>query len=92
MEQNRVARMSDLCICKMKRRLITQIKKQIEELDLLIQSQIKASPELSYQSGKVDGDLAESVRATAALLLAQLPELGDLNRREIAALVGVATV
>ena len=27
---------------------------------------------------------------TAALLLAQLPELGELNRREIAALVGVA--
>ena len=27
---------------------------------------------------------------TAALLLAQLPELGELNRREVAALVGVA--
>ncbi|PYL41584.1 MAG: hypothetical protein DME29_10385, partial [Verrucomicrobia bacterium] len=27
---------------------------------------------------------------TAALLLAQMPELGQLNRREVAALVGVA--
>ena len=52
MEQNRAARMSDLCVCKMNRRLITQIKKQIEQLDLLIQGQIKASPELSQPKQK----------------------------------------
>src|SRR5256885_10472684 len=40
MEQNRAARMSDLCVCKMNRRLITQIKKQIEQLDLLIKGHI----------------------------------------------------
>lgn len=33
-EQNHAARMSDLCVCKLNRRLITQIKKQIEQLDL----------------------------------------------------------
>ena len=55
MEQNRAARMSDLWVCKLNRRLITQIKKQIEQLDLLIQRQIEASPELS-QSRKIDGD------------------------------------
>ena len=40
MEQNRAARMSDLCVCKMNRRLINQIKKQIEQLDLLIKGHI----------------------------------------------------
>jgi hypothetical protein len=50
MEHNRAARMSDLCVCKMNRRLITQIKKQIEQLDLLIKGQIKASPELSTKA------------------------------------------
>ena len=53
MQQNRAARMSDLCACKMNRRLISQIKKQIEQLDLLIQEQIKASPELSMKAQKL---------------------------------------
>lgn len=50
MEHNRAARMSDLCVCKMNRGLITRIKKQIEQLDLLIKGQIKASPELSTKA------------------------------------------
>jgi transposase len=89
MEQNRAARMSDLCVCKMNRCLVIQIKKQIEQLDLLIQRQIKASPELSTKAEKLTAISGVGAR-TAALLLAQLPELGELNRREIAALVGVA--
>jgi len=89
MEQNRAARMSDLCVCKMNRRLITQIKKQIEQLDLLIQGHIDQSHELSAKAAKLRAISGVGAR-TAALLLAQLPELGELNRREIAALVGVA--
>ncbi len=53
MEQNRAARMSDLWVCKLNRRLITQIKKQIEQVDLLIQQQIKASRELSSKAEKL---------------------------------------
>jgi transposase len=89
MEQNRAARMSDLCVCKLNRRLITQIKKQIEQLDLLIEHQIKTSPELSTKAQKLTAISGVGAR-TAALLLAQMPELGQLNRREVAALVGVA--
>jgi transposase len=89
MEQNRAARMSDLCVCKMNRRLITQIKKQIEQLDLLIKGHIDQSHELSAKAAKLRAISGVGAR-TAALLLAQLPELGELNRREIAALVGVA--
>jgi len=89
MEQNRAARMSDLCVCKLNRRLITQIKKQIEQLDLLIEVQIKASPELSTKAQKLTAISGVGAR-TAALLLAQMPELGQLNRRQVAALVGVA--
>ena len=89
MEHNRAARMSDLCVCKMNRRLITQIKKQIEQLDLLIKGHIDQSHELSAKVAKLTAISGVGAR-TAALLLAQLPELGELNRREIAALVGVA--
>jgi transposase len=89
MQQNRAAQMSDVWVCKMNSRLITQIKKQIEQLDLLIQEQIKASPELSTKAEKLTAISGVGTR-TAALLLARLPELGQLNRREVAALVGVA--
>ena len=89
MEQNRAARMNDPCVRRLNRSLTNQIKKQIEQLDLLIQGQIKVSHELSTKAEKLTAISGVGAR-TAALLLAQLPELGQLNRREVAALVGVA--
>jgi transposase len=89
MEQNRAARVSDACVQKLNRSLINQIKNQIEQLDLLIQRQIKASPELCTKAEKLTVISGVGAR-TAALLLAQMPELGQLNRRQVAALVGVA--
>jgi len=69
--------------------LINQIKKQIEQLDLLIKEHIEQSGDLSRKAAKLTAISGVGAR-TAALLLAQMPELGQLNRREIAALVGVA--
>ena len=89
MEQNRGARVSDASIQRLNRRLINQIKKQIEHLDLLIKVYIDQSHELSAKAAKLTSISGVGAR-TAALLLAQLPELGQLNRREVAALVGVA--
>jgi transposase len=89
MEQNRAARMSDPCVRRLNRSLIQQIKKQIEKLDLLIQEHIQHSRALSAKAEKLTAISGVGTR-TAALLLAQLPELGQLNRREVAALVGVA--
>ena len=74
---------------RLNRRLINQIKKQIEQLDLLIKEHIDQSHQLSAKAAKLTSISGVGAR-TAALLLAQLPELGELNRREIAALVGVA--
>jgi transposase len=89
MEQNRAARVSDLCVRRLNRTLLNQIKKQIEQLDLLIKRHIEQSQELSAKAEKLTAISGVGAR-TAALLLAQLPELGQLNRREVAALVGVA--
>ena len=89
MEQNRSARVSDGSVLKLNRSLINQIKKQIERLDLLIKNHIEQSKELSAKAAKLTSISGVGAR-TAALLLAQLPELGELNRREVAALVGVA--
>jgi transposase len=89
MEQNRGARLSDACVRRLNRSLINQIKKQIERLDLLIKQHIEASAELLAKAQKLTAISGVGAR-TAALLLAQMPELGQLNRREVAALVGVA--
>jgi transposase len=89
MEQNRAARVSDSCVRRLNRTLLNQIKKQIERLELLIKEYIEASPELSAKAQKLTAINGVGAR-TAALLLAQMPELGQLNRREVAALVGVA--
>lgn len=89
MEQNRVARLSEVCVRRLNRSLINQIKKQIEQLDLLIKNQIAESAALSAKAEKLTAISGVGAR-TAALLLAQMPELGQLNRREVAALVGVA--
>ena len=89
MEQNRGARLSDASVQRLNRSLINQIKKQIDQLDLLIKRHIDQSHELSAKAAKLTSISGVGAR-TAALLLAQLPELGELNRREVAALVGVA--
>jgi transposase len=89
MEQNRAARVSDLRVRRLNRGLIQQIKKQIQQVDLLIKNQIETSQELSAKAQKLTAISGVGAR-TAALLLAQLPELGQLNRRQVAALVGVA--
>jgi transposase len=88
MEQNRGARLSDALVRRLNRSLINQLKKQIERLDLLIEEHIEQSPELSAKAAKLTSISGVGAR-TAALLLAQLPELGELNRRQVAALVGV---
>ena len=89
MEENRGARLSDASVQRLNRSLINQIKKQIQQLDLLIKEHIDQSDELSAKAAKLMSISGVGAR-TAALLLAQMPELGQLNRREVAALVGVA--
>jgi transposase len=58
MEQNRATRLGDSCVGRLKRSLIKQIKKQIDQLDLLVQQQIKASPELSTKAEKLTAMIA----------------------------------
>jgi transposase len=89
MEQNRGARVSAVRVRRLNRDLIKQIKKQIEQLDLLIRNHIEQSAELSTKAQKLTAISGVGAR-TVALLLAQMPELGQLNRRQVAALVGVA--
>ena len=88
-EQNRSAQLTDKALLRLSKRLIAQIQKQVAQIDLLLQRVIEQSEELSAKAQKLTAVRGVGPR-TAALLLAQMPELGELNRREAAALAGLA--
>lgn len=88
-ENNRRAQLTEPALIKLSTRLTKEMEKQIEAIEHLMKEQIAASPELTRKLKKLSAVSGVGFR-TAALLLAQMPELGTLNRREIAALAGVA--
>ena len=84
-EGQRARRMSDKRLIKS----IARLEKELSALDVLIGDQIRGSPVWAEKE-----DLLASVpgvgKTIARTLIADLPELGSLNRRQIAALVGLA--
>lgn len=88
-QKNRSAQLTQSALIKLSKSLRHQIQKQIDTIDLLIEQLIAQSNELSAKAQKLTAISGIGPR-TAALLLAQMPELGELNRREAAALAGLA--
>jgi len=88
MEKNRHAQASRR-LRKDIRSHITWLEKRVKDVDSELQRWIEESP-----VWRVKDDLLRSVpgigRVAATTLLAQLPELGTLTRRQLGALVGVA--
>lgn len=70
-------------------KVIQVLKKQLEDLEVQIQDLIEKTPELKQKQ-----DLLQSVPGVgpvlSATLVSQVPELGKCDRKEIAALVGLA--
>lgn len=70
-------------------KLIVVLSKQIDELEVAIAKLIQSDDDWKHMADLVDS--APGVGpTTAATLVAELPELGKLNRQKISALVGVA--
>jgi transposase len=88
-EQNRMAQLGCAELRSLSRSLISKIKKQIATLDAGISSLIGQDEELRLKAQKLTSVTGVGAR-TAALVLAQVPELGQLNRRQTAALGGLA--
>jgi transposase len=88
-ERQRLVRAQDLRLKKSLRRLIAALEKELAALDSDIDQAVRASP--LWQAKE---DLLKSVPGVgpvvARTLLAELPELGTLNRRQAAALAGLA--
>jgi transposase len=90
-ENNRIEHSIDKEICRSIEIVIKTINKEIEKVDRQIQDRIDNMPQLRQKTEKLSsvpgiGD------TTAAMLVSELPELGTFNRRQIAALVGVAPI
>jgi transposase len=88
-EQNRAAQLSCAELRVLSRSLISKIKKQIGTLDTYIANLIAQDQELRLKAQKLTSITGVGER-TAALVLAQMPELGQLNRSQAAALGGLA--
>jgi transposase len=88
-EGQRVRRISDNRLIKSIARLRKALEKELAELDVLIEDLVSGSTVWVEKE-----DLLASVpgvgKVIARTLIAELPELGSLDRRQIAALVGLA--
>ncbi len=88
-ENNRMEHAYDKFVARSINTVLATLKKQIAKIDKEIHDQVQQQPEL-----KEKADILKSMpgigETTAFMLISELPELGKANKREIAALVGVA--
>ena len=71
--------------------IVKAIESQINKIDSQIDDWIQKMPELKQRSKKLQS-VPGIGPTTAHMLVTELPELGTLNRRQIASLVGVAPI
>jgi transposase len=88
-EENRLAQLQCAELRSLGRSLINKIEKQIDAIEQCINNLIAQEQTLCTKAQKLTAVTGVGAR-TAALLLAQMPELGQLNRRQAAALAGLA--
>jgi len=87
-ETNRAGTASSLVIDSIQR-IIVALDDELIEINAMIEDLIAAHPDWQAQHAILESCIGVG-RITALTLIAHLPELGKLNRKEIAALVGVA--
>jgi transposase len=89
METNRSQQTNQKTICKSIEKVIDTLEKQIADIDDRIAKMIDDNPDWS-EKDKILQSVPGVGPKTSQMLISALPELGELNRQEIAALVGVA--
>jgi len=88
-ESNRLEHAGDRLVVQSLRRSLRDLEKQIARFDREIAASIAADPQLQRKLEILDSTPGIAP-ATAAVLVTELPELGRVNRQEIATLVGLA--
>ena len=87
-EAQRADTCADLDLRKLFTPWLAQVEKQITKVEALIEALLKTQAPLADQVQRLD-DIMGVGRITAVMVLATLPELGQLNRRQAAALAGL---
>jgi transposase len=90
-EQNRLARTWDPEIRQLIQRAIDLYQQQLKELSAQIERLLDADAQFQHTAQIIRSTPGIGPVATAALI-AELPELGQLNRQQVARLVGVAPI
>jgi len=90
-EANRLDRTYDTDVRRMIRQVISLFTRQLEKVDRQIAGIIEESPDLQERTSILRSAPGVGPVTTAALT-ANLPELGRLNRQQIAKLVGLAPI
>jgi transposase len=90
-ENNRLEHAHDKAITRSIRAILKTIQGQMDKVEQEIRDQIESMPPLQQKTQQLQSVPAIG-QTTASLLVTELPELGRLNRRQIAALVGVAPI
>lgn len=91
MEKNRAPMHQLREVAKLARQLLRQLEAQIEQIDKLLEQLLQEDGILAQRAQRLDA-IAGVGLLTAVTVLAQMPELGTLNRREAAALAGLAPI
>jgi transposase len=87
-EAQRADTCADLDLRKLFTPWLAQMEKQITKVEALIEALLKTQAPLADQVQRLD-DIMGVGRITAVMVLATMPELGQLNRRQAAALAGL---
>jgi transposase len=90
-EANRLDRTDDRGVRRMIQQVIRLYARQLERIERQIAEIIDGDPALQARTSILRSTPGVGP-ATAAVLIAELPELGRLNRQQIAKLVGVAPI
>lgn len=90
-EQNRLGQTYDKNVNKMIGKTLNDLKKQQEKVDELITAFLKEEAQTNEAVDVIQSVPGVGV-VTTSTLIADLPELGELNRSEIAKLAGVAPI
>lgn len=90
-EKNRAGQLNDGYALRSINKHLKFLKKEIEQVDSSIEKMIKSDPELTEAAQRI-ASVPGVGMGTAVAIITELPEIGTLNSKEIAALVGVAPI
>ena len=90
-EANRCEHATDRVMAQSIKRILRCIDREIEKVEQCLRDQVGQSPRWQEKVERLQS-VPGIGEQTAIVLVTELPELGQLNRREIAALVGVAPI